>query len=393
MPNLIKVVFFQELIAFYRVPFFNALHLAPGIALVVVSGYNSRNRTFGEPEPKVVAFRWKRLRARHCNLGSRYVVWLCGLWKILRKERPEVVITTGNKRFIQNWVMYVLRLFGAFKLATFTHVYLHRPKSRIQSILESLYCQLEAKYLNDAILAYTDVEANYLLNRGVVSSRVFPVNNTLDVEGIRKLESSLTNAEVNTTCRTYQITSDKCIVFIGRLVPRKRPDLLLDYFREIFRRVPDSQLVIIGGGPMLDLLKVQAQGIPISFTNELFEEEKIAAIMRRCRFVFLPGYAGLTVNHAFAYGKPFVTFQRNDHSPEIYYLHHGENGYLLNPDAREENIALLADLLTNDETYACLAEGARRTADYLTMERMVGHFVGTICTMVDSKQGYRGINR
>jgi glycosyltransferase involved in cell wall biosynthesis len=313
-------------------------------------------------------------------------VWLYGLLNILRKECPDIIITTGNKRFVQNWMLYVMRLFGMFKLATFTHVYLHRTKNRIVSILESWYCLLEAKCLNDVILAYTDVEANYLLNRGVPHSRIFFVNNTLDVEGIRRIARSMAQMEADSICKAYDITSDKCIVFIGRLIPRKSPELLLVYFSEIFKRVPDSQLVIIGGGPMLDLLKARAQRLRISFTDELFDERKIAAIMRRCRFVFLPGYAGLTVNHAFAYSKPFVTFKRNDHSPEIHYLRHGGNGYLLNPDTLEENIALLTDLLTNDTTYARYIEVARRTADSLTLERMVGHFVEAIRTMADSKQ-------
>ena len=51
--------------------------------------------------------------------------------------------------------------------------------------------------------------------------------------------------------------------------------------------------------------------------------------MKKASLVFVPGLSGLSINHAFAYGRPYATFSAERHGPEINYLINGVNGFII----------------------------------------------------------------
>jgi glycosyltransferase involved in cell wall biosynthesis len=169
------------------------------------------------------------------------------------------------------------------------------------------------------------------------------------------------------------------IVYLGRLVAGKGVEALLDTFEEARARVPQAQLIIVGDGPLGPALRrdiVTRQGIVM--TGAIYDERRIACLMTVCRFVLIPGYAGLSVNHAFAYGRPFVTFASAEHKPEIGYLVPGENGFILAPSESAINGALMARLLTDDEWWGKMSAAAHRTAERLPMSTMVANVARAI---------------
>ena len=65
--------------------------------------------------------------------------------------------------------------------------------------------------------------------------------------------------------------------------------------------------------------------------------------------MFVPGTSGLVINHAFAYGKPFITISNGvKHPPEIDYLEDGVNGLLLGDDF-DINVNRIKNLVTDSE--------------------------------------------
>ncbi len=54
------------------------------------------------------------------------------------------------------------------------------------------------------------------------------------------------------------------VLFVGRLVERKGPDFLLSAFRRVAMAVPNSKLVIVGGGPLNHGLEKQARKLRLS---------------------------------------------------------------------------------------------------------------------------------
>mgnify|MGYP003883136165 CR=1 FL=1 len=80
------------------------------------------------------------------------------------------------------------------------------------------------------------------------------------------------------------LAREPIVLWIGRLEPYKRADLVIDAMREVRASVPDARLVIVGTGSARAALeaRVQQQNLDdcVRFTGFLSEDEKIAWIRR-----------------------------------------------------------------------------------------------------------------
>ena len=96
--------------------------------------------------------------------------------------------------------------------------------------------------------------------------------------------------------------------------------------------------------------------------------------------MLMPGYLGLVINHAFAFGLPVVS-RRNPvgvqvHSPEVEYLKSGENGILKDGNGAEDLAAAVRTVLADQEHFSANAMDYART--YLRINRMVDGLEGAI---------------
>ena len=81
--------------------------------------------------------------------------------------------------------------------------------------------------------------------------------------------------EINNSLKHYGIQSSNCLTYIGRMVERKAPQMALYYWEELLKYLPASQLIMIGDGPLLELLSKQADE-SVTFTGSIYDEKKIA---------------------------------------------------------------------------------------------------------------------
>lgn len=116
---------------------------------------------------------------------------------------------------------------------------------------------------------------------GVITRRIkkFILNNC---EQLTVVSDSMKSAvtRMNVTCRietlpmgtdlTKVFIPDKKkqksnqIIFVGRLIPQKGVGYLLDAFKQVVNKYPDTSLIIIGDGPEYNNLKEQAKGLGIN---------------------------------------------------------------------------------------------------------------------------------
>lgn len=119
-------------------------------------------------------------------------------------------------------------------------------------------------------------------------------------------------------------TRGNYIVFVGRLSEEKGALTLLKAWRRWGTEAPE--LHIIGDGPLSDLLKSEAQNLPVRFLGRLPHDEAQAQIAS-ARLLVLPSecYEGmpLVVVEAYAFGTP-VAVSNLGPLPSI--VHEGEHG-------------------------------------------------------------------
>ena len=189
-------------------------------------------------------------------------------------------------------------------------------------------------------------------------SKAFWANNTVDNTEIEQHYS-------------FQLPpkSQPILLFIGRLVPSKRIATVLQYYNLLKNKVQNLQLEIIADGPDSTIVK-RAIDADIKWHGTLVDEARIAPIMQKASVVFVPGLSGLSINHAFAYGRPYITLQADEHGPEIVYLHEGQNGFIL-PDEENTIVTNIAELLNNRKKPEQFCYNARDKGKELSIQNWV----------------------
>ncbi|MFC2175552.1 glycosyltransferase family 4 protein [Bacteroidota bacterium] len=191
----------------------------------------------------------------------------------------------------------------------------------------------------DKVIFYTEAGCQRMIDMSYISSeKAYYANNTIDT------------VEVNRHyCFEYPDPNQPTILFIGRLIPSKRLGDLISYYRKLKTRseLRLLKLIVIGDGPESHVIeKAMESDSDIDWVGTVVDEEKIAPFMSQATLVFVPGHSGLSINHAFSYGRPFVTLGGIHQPPEIDYLQHGINGLILKGNS-SENIDQIGSMLIN----------------------------------------------
>lgn len=162
------------------------------------------------------------------------------------------------------------------------------------------------------------------------------------------------------------------ILFVGRMVEKKAPLLLIQAFAVLRQQVPDAALAMIGDGPLLPAAKELAHelALPVSFLGARPSSEVLAQLQQAAVFCLpsataLNGDAeGLPISllEAQACGVPCVT-TRHSGNPEA--LDDGRSGKVV----PENDVAALAAALRDALTDSAWQESASAQARAHALER------------------------
>lgn len=280
--------------------------------------------------------------------------------KSVFSEFDWVMIPTEKKNIMLFlYAMTLRKRHKKVRLFSYNHPVLKSGNGRI-TLLDKWLTKFYYKQL-DRIVFYTEQSCQWAIQHGYVKQdKAYWANNTIDTSEIEKHYSFQLPPE-----------SEIIIVYIGRLSPRKRIPELLTYYSELKTVIPNLKLEIIGTGSeshhITSALQVDKS---IVWHGEITIEADIATIMKRASLVFVPGHSGLAVNHAFSYGRPYVTLQGLSHAPEVEYIDEGDNGLILESDF-ETNINAIKELLSNKEELNRFCNNARHKGDHLRVENWV----------------------
>jgi len=98
------------------------------------------------------------------------------------------------------------------------------------------------------------------------------------------------------------------ILFIGRLVYQKGPDLLVDAVRKVCEHRWDAKVVVAGDGGMRQYLQDRAKDLPVNFVGYVPDSEYIR-LLNACDLVVIPSRNepfGLVLLEAWSAEKPVV---------------------------------------------------------------------------------------
>ncbi len=193
----------------------------------------------------------------------------------------------------------------------------------------------------------------YFLKYGARPDRIFYFPYEPDYQLIEQLPAE----KIDEACRRFSLQRDRRrIVFSGRLVPVKRVDLLVDAFLSIASQRPEWDLVIIGDGPLRQMLQ---QKIPadlqsrILWTGFIDDQSTVSGIYRASDVLVLPSdYEpwALVINEAAAAGMAIIASAVVGAAAEL--VRDGINGRIFAAGKLSELITCLLDVTnaTNIDT-------------------------------------------
>jgi len=150
----------------------------------------------------------------------------------------------------------------------------------------------------------------------------------------------------------------RVVVFVGRLVPEKRVDLLTGIWSSVREIVPRARLLIVGSGPEEVVLKHKAND-GILF---LGSQADVTPYLQASDLFVLPSAAeglSLALLEALACGLPVIATSVGG-NPEV--IRHLETGWLTPPDDPPALTEAIVTLLEDERLQSKLRENARAHA-------------------------------
>lgn len=321
-----KVVLVQKMFANYRKPVFDLL--AQKITLLVLHGESNSGIKTAKSSYS------KKIPAVQYWFNDTALI-LFPLWQIL-KFRPKVVILEFALGLINlPFIILVCKLFG-IKCAFWSHGYDRSKGFKPKTRLSDKYRLLLMKWVG-ANIVYGKEDKD-VLKMHLKKSEVFIAQNTLDTISTSKINKKLESDGKLTVKKRLNVDHKYNLIFIGRMISSKKPELLIDMY-ELLKSSYNLKVGVhfIGDGPMLSKIKeiVKEKFIQEDFYlhGAVYDDVKNGELLFISDLMVMPGYLGLSVNHAFCFGCPVLSFKKINgypsHSPEVEYVIPDKTGFLL----------------------------------------------------------------
>ena len=370
-----KILIFQHIVPEYRIAVFRKMHIRFGAVLC-----HSRQQHTSKIDS---AFQNIEYQNEMIPIQARWGITQ-KVVPVLKKHKPQIVITGVAATYLTYLKLIILRKFFRYKLIAWGHGVTNRE---INKPLAGFRGILMRWYLNraDAVILYSGYRKD-LIQKAMpkLKSRLFVAWNTLDTDLLKATYDTLQKKgkEKIKTDLGQKFGSTFNLIFIGRFLPDKGIDLLLESFNLVVQEL-DCALHFIGKGECESLIAGHPLfGKSIFIHGAIYDDEITAGYLFVSDLFVMPGYIGLSVVHAFSMGIPVLTCKPGNkgpfHSPEYEYLTDNENGLL--PEADAEQIAdKIIQYCKSESMQERMSKNASQTIyNKFTLENMMSGFEDAI---------------
>ncbi len=175
--------------------------------------------------------------------------------------------------------------------------------------------------------------------------------------------------------------SDYNIISVGRLVPWKGFDTLIEIMPKILKEIPKAKLTIIGSGPQKKNYELRIKNYEL--TNSVFlvgqipHKEVLEYLKSSDLFVLNTGYEGLShqLLEAMALGVPIITTNVGG-NPEL--IESSENGFLVEYNNRYQIEKAILDLYRDKDLRDRFIQNAKEKAKEFNKERMIKKIINIL---------------
>jgi len=258
--------------------------------------------------------------------------------KFSSRQRTPLIIT-----FHEVWSEYWREYFGNWAMA------------QTGRIIERSIVRLP-----DLIVSVSKLTSGLLVNNlGADSKRIVHVPNGVDLSMFKTGPHA---------------KESKTVLYVGRLVPSKRVDLIIKALAAVKETHSEVRLHVIGDGPELPSLKSLADRLGLAsnvlFLGTLPTYQEVADRMTASTLFVMPSIRegfGMVVLEAMAASTP-VIIARSKMNAALELVDHESTGLIVEPGNPDAIAEAMVRLLSDDKLYQRLARNGRSLAESLTWD-------------------------
>jgi glycosyltransferase involved in cell wall biosynthesis len=214
-----------------------------------------------------------------------------------------------------------------------------------------------------AIIAVSHDEAEHARGLGIAPRTIHVVPN--GIEDVKLPSRDEVRSKLGLS------PDDFVIGFVGRLAPQKAPDIMLDAFAALCQRQTAARLVMIGGGPLEEETRRQAERLGLGARVKMLGDVAAVPLMPAFDvFCLSSRYEGMpyVLLEALAAGLPIVAARVGGTTMCVM---HGENGLIVTPESPPELAGALLQLAEDAPLRGRFAAASTRLATRFTSQQMV----------------------
>ena len=302
----------------------------------------------------------KTVANRHLLGGPLEVIWQSGFSRWLESFRPDVAIVSGNARlFSTRGGVRWLKSQGVPVVGWGLGTLMMGPH------LRGMRTAMRKRLLHtfDGLIAYSSKAREQYIELGVDPDRISIAYNAIAPRPTHPAPA-----------RSSEFEDGPRLLFVGRLYPGKRLDLLFEAVASLGSR-HRPVIEIVGDGPGLEATRRLAEErLPgrVTFRGALYGEELDSAFRAADLFI-LPGMGGLAIQEAMSWGLPIIAAEGDGTQFDL--VRKG-NGWLMEPGNVDSLRGILEQALSDCPTLRDMGvESHRIVCDELNLDRMIDAMV------------------
>lgn len=370
----------QSTIPHYRVPFYNSLEqLRPRSWCfdVVFDPLEITKKQYFKDDLDIKEFKFPTLNVKTytLKLGVRTLAYQ-SFW--LRGKNYDLIVLEDAINNLTYPLSKFHQITGTkiayWGLGKDRKVQYHNPLTYTINLLK-----LCLNRSSDGYFAYTQGVKDYLISQGIDDNKIFPINNTIDIDEHRSAYESVIRKKDNFK-EKLGVKGKKVLLFVSTFKASKRPEFLLDAFSKLVEIDNDFHLLLVGGGGENYSERFSGN---ISYFGSVTGIQELVPIYTVSDLFTYPGQVGLAPLQAICYDVPVITIDSDyNHGPEIEYLN-TENSIILNKSTNPKEFALeIKNLFDNKERLERLKMSSWSSIKHLTIENMANNFIFGINTIL-----------
>jgi glycosyltransferase involved in cell wall biosynthesis len=334
------ILIIQRIFPKYRKDILDELHHHLNFVLVHSGNKSGISQVSSSYSEKVGGFQYSK-KDTHIILN---------VFPYIIRERPKVIIHEFSMGILSLFPTYIVAKLLCIKFILWGHGY-DRTQGFYpeKSFIDKLRMFLVKKA--DAIIFYGQ-EAKSEFSEYVTEEKLFIASNCLNTNVLNSIRDKLEAEGKENVKKRIGYIHKFNLIFIGRLLQSKKPELLIEVYKYLAKMHGDTVCIhFVGDGDCLDQIKntVIEKGLNSNFKfyGAVNDDTKNGELLYCSDLMVMPGLVGLSINHAFNFDCPVVTFQQTGHGPEVEYLINGETGFLVEDYATESMALIISKYLNN----------------------------------------------